>query len=162
MRFVGDRVVYVDATGVERAALVIDIKVDAAGRRQIDHALDLVVFSPAQVQGLCVLPLYFGAVPWGEGAPHTYRYEATWHPPMPIEPVRKDLAYYQGLDYPIEAVPGDDDGVVLRVPLLPTCWAQGKTEKAARANLADCLRVYFETCLAAGLPIPEPDAPVAA
>lgn len=70
-------------------------------------------------------------------------------------PPTRDLAYYQGLNYPMELV--EDDGrLVASIPDLPGCVSFGDTPDEALANLRATKRLWLEGALASGETIVEP------
>ena len=38
-----------------------------------------------------------------------------------------------------------EEGYSIRVPGLPGCWSQGKTEEEALENIKDAIKAYLET-----------------
>ena len=40
-----------------------------------------------------------------------------------------------------------EEGYSVSVPGLPGCWAQGKTEKEAQANIREAIREYIDVVL---------------
>ena len=70
-------------------------------------------------------------------------------------PQTKDLAYYLGLNYPMELV--EDDGrLVASIPDLPGCVSFGDTPEQALANLRATKRLWLEGALASGETVVEP------
>jgi len=70
-------------------------------------------------------------------------------------PQTKDLAYYLGLNYPMELV--EDDGrLVASIPDLPGCVTFGDTPEEALANLKATKQLWLEGALASGENIVEP------
>jgi antitoxin HicB len=70
-------------------------------------------------------------------------------------PQTKDLAYYLGLNYPMELV--EDDGrLVASIPDLPGCVSFGDTPQEALANLRATKQLWLEGALASGETIVEP------
>jgi antitoxin HicB len=69
--------------------------------------------------------------------------------------VKKDLAHYQALSYPIELIQ-EGGGFVASHPDLPGCIAQGVTADEAVVNLAQARAAWLEVRFEDGLFIPAP------
>ena len=69
----------------------------------------------------------------------------------------KDLAYYLSLDYPVTISYDPDHGYYANVELLGVCSAVGATAAEAYENVMESKRLWFESALEDGLPIPEPE-----
>lgn len=66
---------------------------------------------------------------------------------------------YMALPYTIEVEPEErrhDAFHVARIAELEGCIAQGRTEAEARSELRDAQRLFIETMLENGVPVPEP------
>ncbi|MEZ5402961.1 MAG: type II toxin-antitoxin system HicB family antitoxin [Bryobacteraceae bacterium] len=50
----------------------------------------------------------------------------------------------------------EDDCFVAEVPELPGCSAHGPTQEMALANVQDAVRLWIDTALEFGDPVPEP------
>jgi predicted RNase H-like HicB family nuclease len=70
----------------------------------------------------------------------------------------KDSTYYEGLPYTITIRKDDEGDFVARIPELAGCIAHGEDEAAAIANLRSMQRLWIESALNAGNPIPEPES----
>ncbi|NJL54348.1 type II toxin-antitoxin system HicB family antitoxin [bacterium] len=72
--------------------------------------------------------------------------------------MNKDLEYYLRLPYQIVLTPGEDpgDGWLAEIPALPGCFTAGETREEALEMLDDAKRLWLESSLAHGDPIPEP------
>lgn len=68
----------------------------------------------------------------------------------------KNLNYYLNLPYIIELIPDDDGYWFARIPLLEGCMTNGESREDALALLDDAKRLWLETSLELGKPIPEP------
>jgi antitoxin HicB len=69
----------------------------------------------------------------------------------------KSLEYYLGLPYTIEIIPDEDDGgYVARIRELPGCLTQADSWDELQAMSAAAKRLWLESALAHGDPIPEP------
>lgn len=68
----------------------------------------------------------------------------------------KDLKYYMNLRYRIILTP-EIDGWGAVIPALPGCVGGGDTIEEALVMLEDAKRGWFESALAHGDSIPEPD-----
>lgn len=67
------------------------------------------------------------------------------------------VEYYQSLEYPYELIREAEGGTYFaHHPDLPGCAAQGDSADEAVANLDAARRLWVETRLEDGLPIPEP------
>ena len=73
-------------------------------------------------------------------------------------PITKDLNYYLHLPYSILLVPEEDGGWFAKVPELPGCMTYGETQAEALELIADAKKLWLESCLENGDPIPEPEA----
>lgn len=70
----------------------------------------------------------------------------------------KDLPYYLSLPYSILLKPSLDpeEGCLAMVLELPGCFTAGDTREEALALLDDAMRLWLESSLEHGHPIPEP------
>ncbi|CAG1009339.1 hypothetical protein ANRL4_04026 [Anaerolineae bacterium] len=68
----------------------------------------------------------------------------------------KDLSYYLSLPYTIELIPDEDGFWFAQIPLLRGCMTQGASRAEALEMLDDAKRLWLESALARGIPIPEP------
>jgi predicted RNase H-like HicB family nuclease len=68
----------------------------------------------------------------------------------------KTLEYYLSLPYPIELIPDEDGYWFARIPLLKGCMTNGANRIDALEMLDDAKKLWLETALSLGLPIPEP------
>ena len=71
----------------------------------------------------------------------------------------KDLAYYMGLDYPVEVKKIKEDeggGFFVSVPLLPGCMSDGESLEEAYDNIQEAKEEWFSSMLERGMKIPEP------
>ena len=59
--------------------------------------------------------------------------------------------------YTIVMEDGEDGQVVVRCPVLPGCWSQGKTRDEAMVNIREAIELYLESLSANGEAIPEED-----
>jgi predicted RNase H-like HicB family nuclease len=66
----------------------------------------------------------------------------------------KDLSYYMGLRYPVEAHESAGGGYFVTHPDLDGCMAEGGTLEEAIAHLADARELWIETRLEGGYPVP--------
>jgi len=76
---------------------------------------------------------------------------------MKIE-VGKDVKYFLALPYGISLRRDDEGDWVAKVDELPGCTAHGAERAEALENLEEVQRAWIEDAIAAGSPIPEPDA----
>lgn len=62
------------------------------------------------------------------------------------------------LPYTILLKPGlsEDEGWLAQIPELPGCFTAGETKEEALAMLDEAMRLWLESSLAHGDPIPEP------
>lgn len=70
-----------------------------------------------------------------------------------------DITHYMALDYPITINPideADGGGWLAEIPDLKGCCADGETPEEAIKNLDEAKRVWLETALRRGIPIPQP------
>jgi antitoxin HicB len=72
----------------------------------------------------------------------------------------KNLEYYLSLPYPIELIPDVDGYWFARIPLLKGCMTNGETREDALNMIDDAKRLWLETALSLGMPIPEPQAEI--
>ena len=73
--------------------------------------------------------------------------------------MKKDLAYYLSLDYPVlikKEVEDNDTYYEAEMPDLPGCGAHGKTKKEAEKRLEEAKELWFRARLKRKLQIPEP------
>lgn len=76
-----------------------------------------------------------------------------------METRTKDIDYYMSLPYSILLTPLSEDdggGWFVEIPLLPGCMSDGETQQEALAMIEDAKRLWLESCLEHGDPIPEP------
>jgi len=78
-----------------------------------------------------------------------------WILVMPI----RSLDYYLSLLYTIELIPDEDGFWFAQIPLLRGCMTQGASRNEALEMLDKAKRLWLETALARGIPLPEP-API--
>jgi antitoxin HicB len=72
----------------------------------------------------------------------------------------KDLAYYLALPYRILLTPlrqEDGGGWFVEIPELPGCMSDGETQQEALENIEDAKKLWLDSSLAHGDPIPEPE-----
>lgn len=72
--------------------------------------------------------------------------------------LNKTLDYYLKLPYTIVLKPGQEegDGWLAEIPELPGCFTAGDTKEEALHLLEEAKRLWLESSLAHGDPIPEP------
>lgn len=71
--------------------------------------------------------------------------------------LNKTLDHYLALPYTIEIIPDEDDGgYVARVRELPGCLTQADTWEELLQMVEDAKRLWIESALEYGDPIPEP------
>jgi len=73
--------------------------------------------------------------------------------------MKKDLAYYLKLNYPVlskREVENGETSYEVEIPDLPGCGAFGKTKQEAEKRLEEAKELWFQTRLKRNLPIPEP------
>jgi len=72
--------------------------------------------------------------------------------------MNKTLDYYLKLPYTIVLKPGQEegDGWLAEIPELPGCFTAGDTKEEALHLLEEAKRLWLESNLAHGDPIPEP------
>jgi len=71
----------------------------------------------------------------------------------------KDLAYYMGLDYPVEVKKIREEeggGFFVSIPLLPGCMSDGESLDEAYDNIQEAKEEWFSSMLERGMKIPEP------
>ena len=71
----------------------------------------------------------------------------------------KDIDYYMSLPYSILLTPiseEDGGGWLAEIPQLPGCMSDGETQQEALNMIEDARRLWLESSLAHGDPIPEP------
>jgi antitoxin HicB len=70
----------------------------------------------------------------------------------------KDMSYYMELPYRIELLPDEDEtSYTAVIPALKGCMAFGETPGEAIEMLDEAKRLWIETALDKGWPIPEPE-----
>ena len=69
----------------------------------------------------------------------------------------KSLADYLSLPYTIELTPGEDGYWFAKIPLLKGCITNGDSREDALEMIGDAKRLWLETALELGVPIPEPE-----
>lgn len=70
--------------------------------------------------------------------------------------MEKTLEYYLGLPYTIELIRQPGGGWFVQVKELPGCMSVGDTPDEAVEMIQDAMRLWIETALEDGEPIPEP------
>jgi antitoxin HicB len=65
--------------------------------------------------------------------------------------------YYLALPYTIELTPDEDGYWFAKIPLLKGCMTNGDSREDALAMIDDAKRLWLETALSLGMPIPEPE-----
>lgn len=73
--------------------------------------------------------------------------------------MKKDLAYYKELKYPIRINPDPEGGFVASIPDLPGCYAFGETIEQAVEDLNDSKELWLETYYETHGEAPEPGMP---
>jgi antitoxin HicB len=68
----------------------------------------------------------------------------------------KGLEYYLSLPYTIELTPDEDGYWFAAIPLLKGCMTQGESREDALVMLDEAKKLWLETALEEGIPIPEP------
>ena len=71
----------------------------------------------------------------------------------------KDLTYYLSLPYSILLTPlseEDGGGWFVEIPELPGCMSDGESQQEALENIEDAKKLWLESSLVHGDPIPEP------
>ena len=71
----------------------------------------------------------------------------------------KDLAYYMGLDYPVEVKKIREEeggGFFVSIPLLPGCMSDGESLDEAYDNIQEAKEEWLSSMLERGMKIPEP------
>ena len=71
----------------------------------------------------------------------------------------KDLAYYMGLDYPVEVKKIREEeggGFFVSIPLLPGCMSDGESLEEAYDNIHEAKEEWLSSMLERGMKIPEP------
>lgn len=67
----------------------------------------------------------------------------------------KNLEYYLSLKYDVKLI-GFDEAWAAAIPALPDCVAEGKSPQEALANLEEVKKIWIESRLKSGQPVPEP------
>lgn len=75
--------------------------------------------------------------------------------------MNKNLEYYLSLPYTIELKPDEDGYWFAKIPLLKGCITNGESRADALEMLDDAKKLWLETALALGMPIPEPETELA-
>jgi antitoxin HicB len=71
----------------------------------------------------------------------------------------EDLGYYMNLPYRIEVIPDEEQtSYTMVIPQLKGCMAFGETIEEAYVSLIEAKKLWLETCLREGWPIPEPES----
>ena len=70
--------------------------------------------------------------------------------------MEKSLEYYLSLPYTIELIREPEGGWFVRVRELPGCMSAGDTPDEAIEMIQDAMRLWIQTALEDGDPIPEP------
>ena len=71
--------------------------------------------------------------------------------------VEKDLKYYTALPYTLILRPDEVGDVIARIQELPGCIAHGENEAEALSNIREVQKLWIETNIENGKPIPEPE-----
>ena len=71
--------------------------------------------------------------------------------------MNKNLEYYLSLPYTIELKPDEDGYWFAKIPLLKGCITNGESRADALDMLDDAKKLWFETALALGMAIAEPE-----
>lgn len=69
----------------------------------------------------------------------------------------KTLEYYLSRPYTIELTPDVDGYWFAKIPLLKGCMTNGESREDALIMIDDAKKLWLETALSLGLPIPEPE-----
>ena len=69
----------------------------------------------------------------------------------------KDVEYYMSLPYDLQIIPDPDGGWVIKVTNLRGCITQADRWEDIPAHVEEAKRVWLETAIEAGMPIPEPE-----
>jgi antitoxin HicB len=75
--------------------------------------------------------------------------------------MNKNLEYYLSLPYTIELKPDEDGYWFAKIPLLKGCITNGESRADALEMLDDAKKLWLETALTLGMPIPEPETEMA-
>ena len=67
----------------------------------------------------------------------------------------KNLQYYLDLKYEVKLI-GAGGAWAAAIPALPDCVAEGKSPQEAMAKLEEVKKLWIESRLKSGQPIPEP------
>jgi antitoxin HicB len=70
----------------------------------------------------------------------------------------KTLEYYLSLPYTIELTPDEDGYWFAKIPLLKGCMTNGASREEALEMIDDAKKLWLETALSLGMPIPEPES----
>lgn len=73
-----------------------------------------------------------------------------------MEDKSKNLNYYLSLPYPIQLIPDVDGYWFAEIPLLKGCMTNGYSREDALEMIDDAKKLWLETALELGMPIPEP------
>ncbi len=76
---------------------------------------------------------------------------------MSSKTTNKTLEYYLSLPYTIELTPDVDGYWFAKIPLLKGCMTNGESREDALIMIDDAKKLWLETALSLGLPIPEPE-----
>ena len=76
---------------------------------------------------------------------------------MSSKTTNKTLEYYLSLPYTIELTPDVDGYWFAKIPLLKGCMTNGESREDALNMIDDAKKLWLETALSLGLPIPEPE-----
>ncbi|GIK63732.1 MAG: hypothetical protein BroJett018_15260 [Chloroflexota bacterium] len=76
---------------------------------------------------------------------------------MSSKTTNKTLEYYLSLPYTIELTPDVDGYWFAKIPLLKGCMTNGESREDALSMIDDAKRLWLETALSLGVPIPEPE-----
>ena len=69
----------------------------------------------------------------------------------------KTIGYYMGLPYSVKVTQPPEGGYFAEVLELPGCWADGDTWEELGESIQASKRLWLESALELGMPIPEPE-----
>jgi predicted RNase H-like HicB family nuclease len=70
---------------------------------------------------------------------------------------KKRLGYYLILPYTIKLTPDEDGYWFAKIPLLKGCMTNGASREETLEMIDDAKKLWLETALSLGMPIPEPE-----
>lgn len=73
------------------------------------------------------------------------------------QPTNKSLEYFLTLPYTIELTPDEDGYWFAKIPLLKGCMTNGASREETLEMIDDAKKLWLETALSLGMPIPEPE-----